>query len=320
MAQTTPGLHHVTAIAGDPQRNADFYVGTLGLRFVKRTVNHDDDETYHFYFGDGRGTPGTNITFFPWTDAGRQGEFGAGQTAATAYLVPADSLDYWADRLADAGVETTRSERFGEPVLGFSDPDGIGLELVASDDVADSDAEPWPDGPVPVDHQLRGFQSVTLAVAEFEPTERVLTEVLGYEFEGEADDRRRYRTPEGGAGSVVDLVETDAPRGTMGVGTVHHVAFAAADVEALEGYREAYAEQGLEATRPIDRKYFHAVYCREPNGVLFEIATTGPGFTADEDVDDLGSRLTLPPWLEDDRERIEAGLPAFDPEAIPGAD
>jgi glyoxalase family protein len=119
---------------------------------------------------------------------------------------------------------------------------------------------------------------------------------------------------------VVDLVETDAPRGTMGVGTVHHVAFAAADVEALEGYREAYAEQGLEATRPIDRKYFHAVYCREPNGVLFEIATTGPGFTADEDVDDLGSRLTLPPWLEDDRERIEAGLPAFDPEAIPGAD
>jgi glyoxalase family protein len=329
MAPPTAGLHHVTAIAGDPGRNADFYVGTLGLRFVKRTVNHDDTDTYHFYFGDDRGTPGTNITFFPWTDDGRQGQFGAGQTRDTAYLISPDSVDYWIDRLAERDVAVETGERFGETVVRFADPDGIGLELVASADADDSPAEPWADSDVPAGHQLRGFHSVTLAVAEIEPTAEILTGVLGYEREAEADDhdesedgqrRVRFRTLAGGPGSVVDLVETDADRGRMGVGTVHHVAFTAESVAEQEQYVEAYADHGLEATNPIDRKYFTAIYCREPGGVLFEIATTGPGFDSDESVDDLGSRLTLPEWLEDERDEIEASLPDFDPDAVPGAD
>ncbi|MFC4543513.1 ring-cleaving dioxygenase [Halosolutus amylolyticus] len=312
MAPTTPGLHHVTAIAGDPQANAEFYVGTLGLRFVKKTVNHDDTGTYHFYFGDEEGTPGTNVTFFPWSDRGHPGQFGAGQTRDTAYLIRPDSVDYWADRLASAGIEVDRAERFGEPVLGFDDPDGIGLELVASEDAAAADAKPWADSPVPADHQLRGFHSVTLAVDAFDPTADVLTDLLGYELEDEDDGRRRYRTPAGGPGSIVDLVETDADRGRMGVGTVHHVAFAAADVDEQERWRDAFQEYGLNVTQVIDRTYFRSIYSREPGGVLFEVTTTGPGFTVDEDVDELGTSLALPEWLEDERERIEAQLPEFD--------
>ena len=306
----------MTAIAGDPQRNADFYVGTLGLRFVKRTVNHDDTDTYHFYFGDCAGTPGTNITFFPWTDEGRQGEFGAGQTAATAYLVPPDSLAYWRERLADSGVTVEERERFGDPVLAFEDPDGIGLELVASEEAAAADTETWTESPVPEAHQLRGFHSVTLAVERFDPTHEILTDVLDYEHVDTAGERRRYRARGGGLGSALDLVRTTAGRGQMGVGTVHHVAFKAADRDEQQAYREAYADHGLSASEIIDRKYFHAVYCREPGGVLFEISTTGPGFTADEDRDSLGESLTLPEWLEDEREAIEAALPAFDPEAV----
>ncbi|WP_247001873.1 ring-cleaving dioxygenase [Halosolutus gelatinilyticus] len=312
MTPTTPGLHHVTAIAGDPDANADFYVNTLGLRFVKKTVNHDDTGTYHFYFGDERGTPGTNITFFPWTDRGRQGRFGAGQTRDAAYLISPGSVDYWVDRLESRGVGIDRSERFGEPVLRFADPDGIGLELIASEDALEADIRPWGEGPVPTDRQLRGFHSVTLAVDDVGPTAEVLTGVLGYEFQGETGDRRRYRTPEGGPGSVVDLVETDADRGQMGVGTVHHVAYKAADVEEQERWRSAFQDGGLNVTQVIDRKYFRSIYSREPGGVLFEVATTGPGFAVDEDVDELGSSLTLPEWLEDERERIEAQLPAFD--------
>jgi len=317
----TTGLHHVTAIASDPTANAAFYVDTLGLRFAKRTVNHDDPGTYHFYFGDGEGTPGTNLTFFPWGEDGHAGEFGAGQTRTVAYLVPDDSVDYWTSRLADAGVAVERSERFGATVLGFADPDGIRIELVADAD-ADGTGTPWEDGPVPVEHQLRGFYGVTLAVADVDPTARVLKAVLGYEHEataadaGDSDaeraDRHRYRSAAGGPASIVDLVETDRPRGRMGAGTVHHVAFAAADVDEQEAYRDAYADVGLEATEPIDREYFHAIYSREPGGVLFEIATTGPGFDADEPLDDLGGRLTLPDGLEAQRERIESQLPAFE--------
>lgn len=311
----TAGIHHVTAIAGDPGRNADFYVDTLGLRFVKRTVNHDDTHTYHFYFGDRRGTPGTAITFFPWTDEGRQGEFGAGQTAAAAYAIRPESVGYWRDRLADRGVEVEEAERFGEPVLSFEDPDGIGLELVGTEAAAEAPAESWEGSPVPVEHQLCGFDGVTLAVAGVGPTERVLTEVLGYELEAEEDGRQRYRTAAGERpGTTVDLVETDAERGRMGVGTVHHVAFKAEDTDTQEAYREAFEEQGLRVSEIIDRKYFHAIYAREPGGVLFEVATTGPGFTADEAVEDLGSQLTLPEWLEDEREAIEAALPAIDAE------
>jgi glyoxalase family protein len=310
---TTAGLHHVTAIAGDPQDNADFYVETLGLRFVKRTVNHDDTGTYHFYFGDREGSPGTNITFFPWGERGRDGEFGAGQTRHTAYLVHPDSLDFWRDRLESEGVAVAETERFGESVLQFADPDGIGLELVASESAADADAVAWEDGPVPADHQLRGFHSVTLSVAELGPTAEILTEVLGYEHVGDEDGRRRFRAPGDGPHSRLDLVETDRPRGRMGTGTVHHVAFQAESTDEAEAYRAAYEAHGLQPSGVIDRTYFQSVYVREPGGVLFEIATTAPGFNADEPVDELGSSLVLPEWLEDDRERVEAELPAFDP-------
>lgn len=312
MTLQTPGIHHVTAIAGDPERNAQFYTQTLGLRFVKRTVNHDDTHTYHFYFGDSEGTPGTTITFFPWSDDGQQGEFGAGQTQTTAYLLRPDAVEYWTDRLESAGVDVDRAERFGETVLSFADPDGIGLELVASPAAADSDAKPWADSPVPEDHQPHGFHSVTLAVPEFGPTESVLTDVLGYELEGESGDRRRYRAAGGGPGSVLDLVETDLPRGEVGVGTVYHVAFKVEDVEAQHQWRDALADHGLDVSEIIDRKYFHAIYAREPGGVLFEFSTMGPGFTADESVDELGSGLRLPAWLESDREEIETALPTVE--------
>jgi len=201
-------------------------------------------------------------------------------------------------------------------VLRFEDPDGIGLELVATELADDAEVQPWADGPVPVDHQLRGFHAVTLAVAEFEPTASALTEVLGYELEAEADGRRRYRAAEGGPGSAIDLVETDAGRGRMGVGTVHHIAFMAEDEAQQQRYREAFADQGLRATEIIDRKYFRSIYCREPGGILFEVATNEPGFAVDEEVEELGSSLVLPEWLEADRESIEAQLPEFDGPSI----
>ena len=318
MALTTPGLHHVTAIAGDPTRNAEFYVETLGLRLVKRTVNHDDTGTYHLYFGDGEGRPGTNITVFPWTDEGRAGEFGAGQTRATAYLIDPDSVDYWEERLTGAGIDVERTQRFGDPVLAFVDPDGIGLELIGAD--APSAATPWSESPVPDRHQLRGFHAVTLAVADPEPTASLLTDVLGYELAGTEDGRRRYRSAAGGPGSIVDIFETGTDRGRMGVGTVHHVAFVVDSVEEEQEWLDAFEERGLEHSGIIDRKYFTSIYVREPGGVLFEFATPSPGFTADEDLDDLGSRLTLPEWLEADRESIEAQLPAFEPPEPEAAD
>jgi glyoxalase family protein len=305
----TPGIHHVTAIGGDPERNAEFYVGTLGLRLVKRTVNHDDTDTYHLYYGDAVGTPGTNVTFFPWTDAGRQGEFGAGQTEFTAFSIPAGSVDYWTDRLDTHGVEYERDERYGEAVLRFEDPDGIGLELVAHD--GERLGEPWDEGPVPAAHQIRGLYGVTLAVADLGPTAEVL-EGIGFERVDEHEGRVRFDTGEDRIGTVVDLVETDVPRGTMGVGTVHHVAFELPDETAQEEMRERLAGAGMDATGIIDRKYFRAIYAREPGGVLFEFSTPDPGFAVDEDVDSLGEDLVLPAWLEDRREEIEASLPAFE--------
>jgi glyoxalase family protein len=320
MTSTTDGIHHVTAIASDPERNAQFYVDTLGLRFVKRTVNHDDTGTYHFYFGDREGTPGTNITFFPQTDRDGSGTFGAGQTRDTAYLVRPGSVDYWIERLASAGVAVDRTERYGDTVLRFEDPDGIGLELVASPVADDAEVTPWPESPVPTEHQLRGFHGVTLAVSAFDPTATILTDVFGFEKQGASNGRRRYRVPGGGPASTVDLVETDLGRGQMGVGTVHHVAFEASGSEQQNHWREAFADHGQDATDITDRKYFQSTYAREPGGVLIEMATGSPGFTVDEELDELGSRLTLPEWLEAERAEIESRLPAFDPDAVEAGD
>lgn len=308
MSETT-GIHHVTAIGGDPTRTAEFYVETLGLRLVKQTVNHDDNGTYHLYFGDGEGTPGTSMTFFPWTDDGRQGEFGAGQTEYTAFSVPSGSLTYWAARLEEYGVEAERSDRFGSDVLRFTDPDGIGLELVAHD--APRPGTTWAESPVPAEHQIRGFYGVTLAVSSADSTAEVL-DAIGYDAVERTEAGVRYDTGADGIGTVVDLVETDAARGRMGVGTVHHVAFRLEDEAEQHGMQERLRAVGMDPTEIIDRKYFKAIYAREPGGVLFEFATMGPGFDADEPVESLGESLTLPEWLEAERERIEAALPDFE--------
>lgn len=310
MSPTTPGLHHVTAIAGDPQRNADFYVETLGLRFVKQTVNHDDAYTYHFYFGDGEGTPGTNITFFPWGDHAQSGQFGAGQTKTTAYSIPRESVEYWIDRLESHGIGVVGpTEQFGETVIAFDDPDGITLALVATEDAPD--VHHW-EGPVPEKHQLRGLHSVTLAVADIEPTADVLTDGLGYEFGAEEDGRHRYRSAGGGPGSIVDLLETDRSHGQMGTGTVHHIAFKAEDTAEQEQWREHLTDQDLRVTEIIDRTYFHSIYFRGPGSVLFEIATMEPGFTVDQTQNELGTELVLPEWLQNEREEIESHLPSFE--------
>jgi glyoxalase family protein len=308
----THGLHHVTAVAGDPQTNLQFYTETLGLRLVKRTVNFDDITTYHLYYGNRTGEPGTALTFFPFEGA-RPGRPGRGQAIATAFAVPPGSLDYWEDRLAaSAAAVEERTERFGAGVLPFADPDGQPLELVE----ADSPIAPWSDGPVPAERAIRGFFGVTLHSAEPDATANVL-ELLGFQREGSVDepDGERVRYVAGGdRATVVDLLRREPPQGRPGVGTVHHVAFRAADAEEQMAWRERLSDAGQFVTPQKDRQYFESIYFREPGGILFEIATDGPGFTVDESVETLGSELKLPPWLEDDREGIEGALPPLDAE------
>lgn len=302
------GIHHVTAVAADPAENVAFYADVLGLRLIKRTVNFDDVTTYHLYYGDETGTPGTAMTFFPF-GATRQGRVGKGTASATAFRAPEGSLSYWRERLdgSDASVHEPE-ERFGETVLPFRDPDGQPLELVFGEDPHDDGAvEPWGDGPVPAADALRGFAGVTLLPTDPGATADVLG-TMGYEATGTAGDRTRYAVPD--RAGVVDVLDRpDAPAARPGAGTVHHVAFRTPDDEAELAWQERLSDAGLRVTDRKDRQYFHSVYFREPGGVLFEIATDGPGFTADESVSALGSELKLPPWLADDRERIESNLP-----------
>ncbi len=296
----TNAIHHVTAIAGPAQRNVDFYVRTLGLRLVKRTVNFDDPGTWHLYFGDEAGRPGTIMTFFPWANVA-PGRFGTGETHETAFRVPAASIDDWAARLADAGVDFDMPvERFGEPTLAFRDPDGTRLALIGATDARTADGG------------IDGFHAVTLVVAEPARTARILTDVLGFVAEGEAEGRLRFRAPGAAIGSVVDLRRaTDLSRGRLGAGTVHHVAFRAADdADQAAMVRRLAEERGLRTTEQKDRNYFRSVYFREPGGVLFEIATDDPGFAVDEPADTLGTTLKLPAALEPRRAEIEARLPA----------
>jgi glyoxalase family protein len=319
------GLHHVTAMAGDPGENLRFFTDALGLRLVKRTVNFDDPGTYHLYYGDAVGHPGTVMTFFPSAD-GRQGRAGTGQVRTTAFRIPAGSVDYWLDRFAERGIDhDDPRERFGATVLPFRDPHGLAYELVAVE-APDDDLDPW-DDPVPAEHAIHGFHGVTLTVTEAGPTAEVLTS-LGYEPGPEADDRRRFRigdgadgeartTGDGGPGSVVDLrVDPDAPRGSMGVGAVHHVAFRTPDDDAQAELQRRLRKAGHRVTEVKDRQYFRSIYFREPGGVLFEIATDPPGFTRDEDRESLGEALKLPPWLEDDRDKIERNLPQIERQEV----
>lgn len=309
MSREIGGIHHVTAIASDPQANVDFYTDVLSLRLVKKTVNFDDPGTYHFYYGDEQGRPGTIMTFFPWPMA-RRGSRGAGQTTATSFSVPEGSLGYWTERLRRHGVafEEPR-QRFGEEAVTLLDPDGLALELVAR---AGDARSPWEGGPVPVEHAVRGFDGVTLTEWNPEVTARLLTGTLGFGAAGEAGDRFRFESGPGGSGTRVDvLASPSAPRGQVAAGTVHHVAFRVADDPAQKAWHELLLERGHAVSPIMDRQYFHSIYFREPGGVLFELATEPPGFTWDESVAGLGSGLKLPPWLERERAAIEAILPSI---------
>jgi glyoxalase family protein len=302
------GLHHITAISSDIRRNLQFYTQVLGLRFVKKSVNQDDTGTYHLYYGDHTGSPGTILTFFPWVGL-RRGRPGAGQAYATAFSVPAASLAFWQRRFADLKVETAPAEqRFADAVLPFFDPDGLRLELVAT---AEPDPRlPAPSPEIPPDHAIRGFHGATLAVIDSAPTASVLTNEMGYRRSAEAGHRTRYTVDSGGPGTYVDLlVDPALPRGLTGAGTVHHIAFRVPDDPSQETARTSLEHAGLQVSPVIDRAYFKSIYYREPGGILFEIATDQPGFAIDEPVESLGTRLSLPPRLESRRREIEAGLP-----------
>jgi glyoxalase family protein len=310
MTDKIAGIHHVTAIATDPQKNADFYAGVLGLRLVKKTVNFDDPATYHLYYGDGSGRPGTILTFFPWPSA-RRGSRGAGQATVTSFSVPEGSQGFWRQRLEELGaVAEEPKSRFDEEVLAFYDPDGLKLELVAH---AEDAGEPWSGGPVPAAHAIRGFHGVTLSEQSLEPTAHLLTEVMGYQAAGEHHSRYRFSAPEGNVGRRVDVLHTpDAGFGQIAAGTVHHVAWRVPDDAAQSAWSEALVGAGLYPTEVKDRQYFKSIYFREPGGVLFEFATDPPGFLRDEELDALGTGLKLPPWLEPHRSRIEDVLPPIE--------
>jgi glyoxalase family protein len=298
------GIHHVTAIADNPQKNVDFYSGILGLRLVKKTVNFDDPGSYHLYYGDAAGNPGTIMTFFSWPGAYR-GRIGTGQVSTTSFAVPEDSLGYWVERLVEHGVRFEQpKKRFDETVLAFEDPDGLAVELVAR---PGRDGGEAPGGPVPAEHAIRGISGVTLSEQSGKATTDFLTNRLGFEKVEEEDGRMRYLTTSS-SGSFADvLVRPDGAAGRVAVGTVHHVAWRAPDDETQEEWREELLYHGFDVTPVLDRVYFHSIYFREPGGVLFEIATDPPGFAVDEE--HLGENLKLPPWLEEDRERIEQSLP-----------
>ncbi|ALE76628.1 diguanylate cyclase [Pseudonocardia sp. EC080625-04] len=299
------GLHHVTAIAGDPQRNADFYTSVLGLRLVKRTVNFDAPQVHHLYYGDGAGRPSTLLTFFPWPGV-RPGRQGAGLTTSTAFGIPPESLGWWRTRLAGLGVDADAPvTRDGEESLTLRDPDGLVVELVAA---PGDHRSGWDgSGSVPAEHAVRGLHAVTLSEEQAEPTQRMLTE-LGLSHAGDDGARSRFTAP-GPAATTVDVVGGVSGQGLQAGGTVHHIAFRVADRAAQERWRAELVERGLDVTAVLDRQYFTSIYFREPGGVLFEIATDGPGFDVDEPLLELGRTLRLPPWLEPDRATIEVNLP-----------
>jgi glyoxalase family protein len=304
------GIHHVTAITGDVQRNVDFYTGLLGLRLVKVTVNFDDPAAYHLYYGDEVGHPGTILTFFAWPGA-RRGRAGTGQLSAVAFSIPEASLDYWSERLRTGGIE--RQGLFaslGEQAYVLHDPDGMAVELVAHPGAEERPG--WTGGSVPAEHAIRGIHSVTVREHGYERTARHLTEMLGFRPVAEAQNVFRYEVGAGGPGALITVRSaSEFQRGVIAAGSIHHVAWRAATDEGQREWRERLSAQEVEVTPILDRQYFHSIYFREPGGVLFEIATDPPGFTADESVEHLGSQLKLPPWLESARTQIEQALPPF---------
>lgn len=306
----TYGIHHITALASDPKRNYDFYTKVLGLRLVKKSINQDDPETYHFFFGNRTGEPGTGMTFFPHPDI-QQGRAGSSQAVEVTFAIPKNALGFWIDRFHALKIDYEGPEnRFGESVLRVRDPDGLMIELVATDSAPDGDV--WATDDVPVESAIRGFHSTTLWVNDLDKTAAILTTYFGFQKTEQDGNRHRYSTGQRGIGQVVDIRDTQGfMRGKPGAGTIHHVAFRAGSDEHEADLRKALLERGMNITPVIDRYYFHSVYFREPNGILFEIATDQPGFTVDEIPDALGATLQLPPRFESMRAEIEANLPVI---------
>jgi glyoxalase family protein len=324
------GIHHVTAITSDPQRNIDFYSNTLGLRFVKLTVNQDDPTSYHLYYGDELGRPGTILTFFHWPDAPK-GHRGTSEVIATSFLIPENSINYWIDRFKSKQIEFRGPyKRFddSEQVITLYDPDGLELELIAHKSAEDRSVNVWKEGPTPIEHAIRGFYSVTLSEEGYERTASVLTDELGFIPTRQDGSRFRYEITtitttkasaaatqkeeegtRGGANIVDVLCLPYTPQAVIGIGSVHHVAWRTPTDAQQKVLRHNIVRAGLNATPVIDRFYFHSVYFREPGGVLFEVATNPPGFMIDEKAEELGTRLVLPPWLESMRKDLEKILP-----------
>jgi glyoxalase family protein len=307
MSRELLGIHHITAIAGDPQQNLDFYTGVLGLRLIKLTVNYDDPQTYHLYYGDGHGNPGTILTFFPWPGT-RKGRQGNGQVTHTSFSVPEGALEFWEKRLTEHGRTFEGPyRRFQEQVIGFSDPDGLQLELVAGPSLKPEKS--WPGGPIPLEYAIHGFHNATLAEEGYERTASLLTDTLGFRLVQQERNRFRYAVGPAECGSVVDVIcSPDSSMGRVALGTVHHIAWRTSDDQQQSEWHRDIARQGYNISPVMDRTYFHSIYFREPGGVLFEIATDSPGFTVDEPLESLGTKLALPDWLEPHRGQIEARL------------
>jgi glyoxalase family protein len=302
------GIHHITAIAGDPQENLDFYTGILGMRLVKKSVNQDVVNTYHLFYADGEAHPGTDLTFFPWPDA-PPAVRGIGLAAEISLAVPSGSLGYWEDRLSRYGIQMGSAEfRRGNRVLPVTDPHGQPIALVET--ANPRDFAPWSRSPVPPEQQIRGLDAVRLLERDLLPTAEFLTTVLGFTYFGEENGWHRFGVGTGASGQQIEVrPQSDSRRGEWGVGSMHHVAWRVPDDATQLVVRNKVALAHRRPTEVIDRFWFRSVYFLEPGGVLFEVATDGPGFTVDEDLSTLGERLVLPPWLESRRDAIERELP-----------
>ncbi|WP_415328157.1 ring-cleaving dioxygenase [Chryseobacterium sp. MMS23-Vi53] len=301
------GLHHITAIADNAKRNLDFYTKVLGVRLVKKTVNFDDPGTYHFYFGNEEGTPGTILTFFPWEGIGK-GTNGSGLATHIGYSVPKGSLEFWKNRLKNFNVNVEEGEIFGEKLISFQDPDGLQLQFIESS--TSDDRKVWTINDIKDENALKGFHNITLTLRKADPTIKVLTDILGYDLQKQDGKRYRFATDAIETANLVDIIENDKIlAGRNAAGTNHHVAFRVKDDNVLMEFREKVLSAGLNITPKIDRDYFYSLYFREPGGVLFEIATDNPGFTVDEPLSELGTNLKLPKQHEGLREKIEEVLP-----------
>lgn len=306
------GLHHVTAIAGPAQENLDFYAGVLGMRLVKKSVNQDDPGTYHLFYADAEGHPGTDLTFFPWSHLAPSRE-GHGLSTEVSLTVPPASLEYWGQRLEGYGVKIDRIEpRFGARVLPLTDPHGLHVALVEAPDALSRTFTPWDGSPVPVERQIRGLEGARVRERELEPTIAFVTSVLGFGHIATEHGWHRYGVSGGGSGRYIDVqAAPDSRRGGWGVGSIHHLAWRVDDEAHQLELRKRIEDAGRRPTPVIDRFWFESVYFLEPGGVLFELATDGPGFGVDEALERLGESLVLPPWLEPQRAAIESMLPAL---------